>query len=733
VIRRPTLGLALIAKNEAENLPQLFASFEGCFDEVHLTDTGSTDNTVEVAKRLGAIVHHFDWCNDFSAARNASFQPVKTDYVMWLDCDDVLENKEAFIHFRDNLMTLSDYWMATYHYSSDDTGKATCSFIRERVFRVNKQFQWRYFVHEGVLPISSYGDVKPHFIPSWAVRHKRTAQDLSKDRMRNLNLFEANKDKMDSRMKYYYGKELFEAGKPVEAAATLLDAVADPVLDLHDRILGIQYACGAFAQCGQIDRVLQLAQQGLLLAPNRSEFLCILGDIYLKQNKLMEAVPFFSAAKSNFAPSNPLIPRTVFHEEQAYTTYPRNTLARIFVHMGDLERAKAELNDCMARFPNPETQALLSEVEKIQGTINSYQGAKACDDIVISTPPMNAYEWDADIAKKKAMGGSETAGIEMAHWLHQLSGRPVKVFNMRADDKVCDGVEYISNQKVHEYFSKHKPWMHIAWRHNIKLTDAPTFLWCHDLITPGAENTTIYNKHLCLTPFHQGYTMAMQGVPKDKIFVTRNGIKPERFKDGPWKKDPNKIVFPSSPDRGLDRAMRVLDKVREEFPDVKLHVFYGIEHLPKWGHQVLHDRLKAMMEERKDWVVYHGATQQDELIKHFKEASIWLHPCDFVETSCITATEMTCAGVYPVTRRLGGLADTLSFAESKGMATLIDSDCITESEYQLYIDATKKALRERSWESVSIDPEQVSWRRVAEEWLRELPLLAEAEGMRASA
>jgi glycosyltransferase involved in cell wall biosynthesis len=298
-------------------------------------------------------------------------------------------------------------------------------------------------------------------------------------------------------------------------------------------------------------------------------------------------------------------------------------------------------------------------------------------------------------------------------------------------------VDYIPVGQMPEYIAKHKPWLNINWRHNFKVTDAPTFLWCHDLITPGAENTDNYIKLLCLTPFHRRYAMGTQGIPEHKIHVTRNGIRPDRWADGsgeftnPYlsRKNPNKFVFPSSPDRGLDRAMRVLDKVRETHPDIELHVFYGIEHLHKWGHADLQQRLKEMMEARS-WVKYHGATKQDVLIEHFKEAAIWLHPCDFIETSCITAMEIVASGVYPVTRRLGGLMDTLSVPESRNMATLIDSDCITEREYQLYIDATLKALDEKAWERVSMDPNEVSWESVAREWLRDLPEMAYPQEVR---
>lgn len=727
---RPSVTLACIMKNEEENLPRMMESVKDCFDEIIITDTGSTDNSVEVAKKLGAEVYHFNWINDFAAARNASFDPVKTDFVMWLDLDDVLLNKEGFINWRNDVMGLADYWIATYHYASDSSGKPVCSFARERVFRRDRGMRWKYFVHEGLMPVSPFGPIKMQITNVWSVKHMRTDADLIKDRSRNLNLF-ANRNDLDARMLYYYGKELFEAGQTKEAVEKLKAAIARAELEMHDRILAMQYLCFAYMQLEQFDKVIEMANQGVILTPNRAEFHSLIGDCFVKMGRLHDAIPFYSAAKNCQMQSQGGIGSVIFSHEDTYTAYPRNQLARIYANAGDMDRAESEASESAEKFKSEESKLILAEVKRLKTATHAYKNAKPCDDIVISCPPHAPYLWDGEIYKQKAMGGSETAAIEMAQWLHKLSGRRVIVFNHRETSKHVDGVDYIPASQLAEYMASHKPWLHISWRHPFKVTDAPTFLWCHDLITPGAEATENYIKMLCLTPFHKRYAMGTQGIPADKIHVTRNGIRPDRFKDGsgetvnPYlsRKNPNKFVFPSSPDRGLDRAMRVLDKVRETYPDVELHVFYGIEHLHKYGLADLAARLKAMMEERP-WVKYHGATQQDVLMDHLKEAAIWLHPCDFVETSCITAMEMVCAGVYPVTRRLGGLMDTLAEPERRGMATLIDSDCITEREYQLYIDATLKALNEKAWERVSMDPNEISWESVAKEWLETLPKMA---------
>ena len=316
----------------------------------------------------------------------------------------------------------------------------------------------------------------------------------------------------------------------------------------------------------------------------------------------------------------------------------------------------------------------------------------------------------------------------MAHWLHKLSGRPVKLFNARETAKTCDGVEYLPAAQLTEYMAKHKPYLHVAWRHNFKITDAPTFVWCHDLATPGAENVANYDRILTLTPFHKRYLMATQGVPEEKIYVTRNGVKPERFKPSGVAKDPWKFVFSSSPDRGLDRAMRVLDKVRVKYPQIKLHIYYGWEHLEKYGLKDLKEKLQTMAYERRDWVIYHGATQQDELMREFQSAAYCVQPSDWIETSMISARERLYCGVYQIIRAVGGVVDTLAEAHEKGMATLVESECITELEYQKFADATIQAIESEAYKRIDTSPESWSWESVARDWLENLPKLAGVNG-----
>jgi hypothetical protein len=82
----------MIVKNEERFLPTCLASVSGVVDEIVVLDTGSTDRTCEIALAAGATLAHFEWCDDFSAARNAALKHVTSDWVLVLDADEVLAN-----------------------------------------------------------------------------------------------------------------------------------------------------------------------------------------------------------------------------------------------------------------------------------------------------------------------------------------------------------------------------------------------------------------------------------------------------------------------------------------------------------------------------------------------------------------------------------------------------------------------------------------------------------------
>jgi glycosyltransferase involved in cell wall biosynthesis len=87
------LSLCMIVKNEEASLSRCLSSIKGVVDEIIVLDTGSIDRTPEIAKKFGAKVYYFEWCNDFSAARNEALKYVTGDWILVLDADETLTPK----------------------------------------------------------------------------------------------------------------------------------------------------------------------------------------------------------------------------------------------------------------------------------------------------------------------------------------------------------------------------------------------------------------------------------------------------------------------------------------------------------------------------------------------------------------------------------------------------------------------------------------------------------------
>jgi Flp pilus assembly protein TadD len=87
-MKRPTLGVNMIVKDEAENLPKSLAPAMALCDEAVVVDTGSRDGSKALARSYGARVYDHPWRGDFSAARNQALCSARTDYVLWLDADN---------------------------------------------------------------------------------------------------------------------------------------------------------------------------------------------------------------------------------------------------------------------------------------------------------------------------------------------------------------------------------------------------------------------------------------------------------------------------------------------------------------------------------------------------------------------------------------------------------------------------------------------------------------------
>ena len=209
----------MIVKNESAVLERCLDSVKGVFDEIIIADTGSDDNTKEIAGKYTDKIVDFKWCDDFSKARNFSFSFATCDYIMWLDADDVLEENSLseLIMLKGNIDPETEAVMMKYILEDGSF------FYRERLIKKTNTIKWHGFVHEILAPLKNiiYSEI--------SILHKPLSTK-HKDPERNLKLYEKHLTKgikLNSRDMYYYGAELYFTNNPSKAQKIL-----QKVLDL---------------------------------------------------------------------------------------------------------------------------------------------------------------------------------------------------------------------------------------------------------------------------------------------------------------------------------------------------------------------------------------------------------------------------------------------------------------------------------------------------------------------
>lgn len=89
-----SISLCMIMKNESRFVSRCINSVRGLVNEIIIVDTGSTDNSVSIAKSKGVKVLHHEWDDDFSTPRNIGISRASCDYIFILDPDEVFLNKD---------------------------------------------------------------------------------------------------------------------------------------------------------------------------------------------------------------------------------------------------------------------------------------------------------------------------------------------------------------------------------------------------------------------------------------------------------------------------------------------------------------------------------------------------------------------------------------------------------------------------------------------------------------
>lgn len=297
------ISICIIAKNEEKHMEAFLSSIQKHMrnypHEIVLVDTGSTDNTVAIARKYTDKVFFFEWINDFSAARNYSLSCASYDWILVLDCDEYLVELDltSFDRMIYQFPHAVGMLSRRNHYEMNGTDSVYTDQV-ERFFN-RKQYHYEAIIHEQVRALDGqpYQRVELPLI----VEHQGyngSPEELAQKANRNnellLKMLEENPDDPylyfqigqsynllhdDEKACYYYGKGLEYEVEPKAEYVQMM-------------VIGYGYALLHLERYEEALQFQNIYEDFAFTA----DFVCLMGLIYLRNGLILQAMQEFLKA-----------------------------------------------------------------------------------------------------------------------------------------------------------------------------------------------------------------------------------------------------------------------------------------------------------------------------------------------------------------------------------------------------------------------------------------------------
>lgn len=325
-------------------------------------------------------------------------------------------------------------------------------------------------------------------------------------------------------------------------------------------------------------------------------------------------------------------------------------------------------------------------------------------------------EWGPFSHVNGGCGGSEEATIYLGRGLAER-GHKVEVLNSYPHTCYVEGVKWrnVSTLKGSERFETLVLWRIPHFIEQYSLKADRMYLWLHDV--PQREwftekRVSQIDGFIVLSKYHR--SLLPEGIDETKIFYSQNGVDLRQFEQE-VERDPKKVIYTSSYDRGLEHLLEIWKEVIEVVPDAKLKIAYGWGTYDKLRTDPKHREWKSKMMElmTQKGVEEVGRIDQVSLARELLGAGVFAYPCHFEEISCISAMKAQVAGCIPLTTNYAALAETNLFEgkvsgnprEDEGVRKVFKEKLIEvlknppSDDERIQIAA--KAWKKFSWESIA--------------------------------
>ena len=777
-------SVAMIARNNSEkDLGRALSSIAPYADDIVVVNTAITESedgyetTNAVAKKYGARVYHFPWVEDFSAARNFSFEKCAHDAVLWLDSDDTIDNAKQFVQCIRQAFGSGECeaLYAEYLYEFDEAGNCTSVLQRERVVD-RRFFEWRAPIHE---VLCEKYRVRADRIPPelGRIRHHHVRNDAGQQvsMERNLRVIEhhylpvekgGKGEYSEERMLFYWAQTLMVLGRLEEAIQKYLEYIPRSGSNAE-----IQHALGHASECARLLRKLPeakaLAHQAIernIEAPTPYWFLaaahmkagdnklaahyallCLeraerIGTEMVSNPKVVYGGSALLAAESHFNAGyfKEVEPLLKIAEKYYGPTEPRIVKMRQYIGQA-IHRA-----NLLQSYNN-----LVCECEKSGRHADVRALARTAPKEIRDAPEVARYlpkerplgkktviflagggmpnGWGPELLKT-GIAGSEEAVVYLSEQFAK-KGWHVEVYP-NCTRQTWNGVEWYPFPDFAGDDDDRIADVAIVWRTSWMMLDVGirarrTYLWLHDMPNPAWWLEGIWNGFDGIFGLSQFHIDQYDFVPKEKFILTGNGLPVDRLPPvDQLANEPHRLIYASDMTRGLELVLVWWEKIKKEVPEAELDIYYGIH--PTLAYQATlkaplgraHAQViqRVQLGAKQPGINWKGFVGQEELQQGTLKAGVWAYPCVFPEISCITGMRMQALGVTPVTSNQFALAETVRHGVK------IDGDMrvplVQQQWFEAVVNALKNPMSREQRIEMALDARSAfDWAKVADQWI----------------
>ncbi|MFE8048552.1 glycosyltransferase [Brenneria goodwinii] len=185
------ISVCMIVKDESQHLENTLISIAKYFDDIVVVDTGSTDNTKDIAKSFTGKVFDFEWISDFSAARNYSLSFAKYDWILVVDADEEISSIDvSALHQLMHVNPQAIGRVVQINHIDEGDGVGVVKEPISRLFR-KELYHYQGIIHEQVVPKNKENVSSNRFMAPISLSHIGYRKEIlqSKDKIaRNIGL-----------------------------------------------------------------------------------------------------------------------------------------------------------------------------------------------------------------------------------------------------------------------------------------------------------------------------------------------------------------------------------------------------------------------------------------------------------------------------------------------------------------------------------------------------------------